>query len=154
MEPIFIYFDKVTFDDSGDSSKTFTVSFSDGNALDGVLFKKANDYYITSMICSITIKKDFKELKDYDNIKKISDIANDYLKNGINHFKKSAKLSSSIFYKGLTEELVEDETKQPLSTVTIPFIDLNTKKRNLVKVYSAYQKLKIYGLKFSNKYLT
>ena len=154
MEPIFIYFDKVTFDNADTTSNTFTLLFSDGDALDGVLFKKTNYYYITSMICSVTIEKDFKELKDYDNIKKISDIANDYLKNGINHFKKSAKLSSSIFYKGLTEELVEDETKQPLSTVTIPFIDLNTKKRNLVKVYSAYQKLKIYGLKFSNKYLT
>ena len=154
MEPIFIYFDKVTFDDSGDSSKTFTVSFSDGDALDGVLFKKTNDYYITSMICSITIEKDFKELKDYDNIKKISDIANDYLKNGINHFKKSPMLSSSIFYQKLNEDLVQDETKQLLSTVTIPFIDLNTKKRNLVKVYSPYKKLKIHGLKFSNKYLT
>ena len=131
MEPIFIYFDKVTFDDSGDSSKTFTVSFSDGDALDGVLFKKTNDYYITSMICSITIEKDFKELKDYDNIKKISDIANDYLKNGINHFKKSPMLSSSIFYQKLNEDLVQDETKQLLSTVTIPFIDLNTKKKKL-----------------------
>ena len=152
MEPIFIYFNKIAFDNNG-SSKTFTLSFSDGDALEGVLFKKTNDYYVTSMICSITIEKDFKELKDYDNIKKISDIANSYLKNGINYFKKSPKLSSSIFYKTLNEDLVEDETKQLLSTPTIPFIDLNTKKRNLVKVYSSYEKLKIYGLKFSNKYL-
>ena len=154
MEPVFIYFDKVTFDKTNDNSNTFTLLFSDGDALDGVLFKKTNDYYITSMICSITIEKDFKELKDYDNIKKISDIANDYLKNGINHFKKLPKLSSSIFYQKLNEDLVQDETKQLLSTVTIPFIDLNTKKRNLVKVYSPYEKLKIHGLKFSNKYLT
>ena len=154
MEPIFIYFDKVTFDKTDNTSNTFTLLFSDGDALDGVLFKKTNDYYITSMICSITIEKDFKELKDYDNIKKISDIANDYLKNGINHFKKVLKLSNSIFYRSLTEELVEDETKQLLSTVTVPFIDLNTKKRNLVKVYSPYEKLKIHDFKFSNKYLT
>ena len=153
MEPVFIYFDKITFDKTDNALKTFTVSFSDGDALDGVLFKKTNDYYITSMICSITIEKDFTELKDYDNIKKISDIANDYLKNGINHFKKLPKLSSSIFYSGLTVDFTQDETKQLLSTVTIPFIDLNTKKRNVVKVYSPYQKLKIHGLKFSNKYL-
>ena len=131
MEPIFIYFDKVTFDNTDTTSKTFTLLFSDGDALDGVLFKKTNDYYVTSMICSITIEKDFKELKDYDNIKKISDIANDYLKNGINHFKKLPKLSSSIFYQKLNEDLVQDETKQLLSTVTIPFIDLNTKKKKL-----------------------
>ena len=84
MEPIFVYFDKVKFDNS--SLKTFTITFSDGDLLDGVLFKKTNDYYITSMTSSITIEKDLKELKDYDNIKKISDIANEYLKNGINHF--------------------------------------------------------------------
>ena len=154
MEPIFIYFDKITFDNTDTTSKTFTLLFSDGDALDGVLFRKTNDYYVTSMICSITIEKDFKELKDYDNIKKISDIANDYLKNGINHFKKSPMLSSSIFYQKLNKDLVQDETKQLLSTVTIPFIDLNTKKRNLVKVYSPYEKLKMHGLKFSNKYLT
>ena len=153
MEPVFIYFDKITFDKTDNALKTFTVSFSDGDALDGVLFKKTNDYYITSMICSITIEKDFTELKDYDNIKKTSDIANDYLKNGINHFKKLPKLSSSIFYSGLTVDFAQDETKQLLSTVKIPFIDFNTKKRNVVKVYSPYEKLKIHGLKFSNKYL-
>ena len=153
MEPIFIYFDKITFDKTDNALKTFTLSFSDSDALDGVLFRKTNDYYITSMICSITIEKDFTELKDYDNIKKISDIANDYLKNGINHFKKLPKLSSSIFYKRFTLDLAQDETKQLLSTVTIPFIDLKTKKRNEVKIYSPYENLKKYGLKFSNKYL-
>ena len=111
MEPVFIYFNKVTFDKTDDDSKTFTLSFSDGDALDGVFFKKTNDYYITSMVCSITIEKDFKELKDYDSIKKISAIANGYLKHGINHFKKALKLSNSIFYKSLSDELSEDETK-------------------------------------------
>ena len=154
MEPVFIYFNKVTFDKTDDDSKTFTLSFSNGDALDGVLFKKTNDYYITSMVCSITIEKDFKELKDYDNIKKISAIANGYLKHGINHFKKALKLSNSIFYKSLSDELSEDETKQLLSTVTIPFIDLISKKKNTVKIYSPFQKLKIYGFEFSNKYLT
>ena len=143
MEPIFIYFDKVVFDKNDSNSTTFTVTFSDGDVLDGVLFKKINNYYITSMISSITIEKDFKELKDYDNIKRISDIANDYLNNGINHFKKSLTLSSSIFYSKLNNDLVEDETKQALSTVQISFIDLNTKDRNSVKVYSPYEKLKI-----------
>ena len=151
MEPIFIYFDKVKFDNS--SLKTFTITFSDGDLLDGVLFKKTNDYYITSMTSSITIEKDLKELKDYDNIKKISDIANEYLKNGINHFKSLPPLSSSIFYSKINEDLVQDKTKEALSIVEIAFIDLNTKNRNSVKVYSPYENLKIYGLRFSNKYL-
>ena len=153
MDPIFIYFDKVTFDNTDATSSTFTLTFSDGDALDGVQFKKTNDYYITSMTCSVTIEKNLKELKEYEDLKKISDIANDYLTNGINHFKKSPKLLSSIFYKGLKIELAEDQTKQLLSTLTIPFVDLKTKKRNEVKIYSPYEQLKIHGLKFSNKYL-
>ena len=151
MEPIFVYFDKVKFDNS--SLKTFTITFSDGDLLDGVLFKKTNNYYITSMTSSITIEKDLKELKDYDNIKKISDIANEYLKNGINHFKSLPLLSSSVFYSKVNENLVQDKTKEALSIVEIAFIDLNTKNTNSVKVYSPYENLKIYGLKFSNKYL-
>ena len=147
MEPIFIYFDKVKFDNS--SLKTFTITFSDGDLLDGVLFKKTNDYYITSMTSSITIEKDLKELKDYDNIKKISDIANKYLKNGINHFKSLPSLSSSVFK--INKDLLRDETKEALSIVKIAFIDLNTKKSNSVKVYSAYENLKIHGLKFLNQ---
>ena len=151
MEPIFIYFDKVKFDNS--SLKTFTITFSDGDLLDGVLFKRINDYYITSMTSSIAIEKDFKELKDYDDIKKISDIANEYLKNGINHFKSLPPLSSSVFYSKINEDLVQDKTKEALSIAEIAFIDLNTKNRNSVKVYSPYENLKIFGLKFSNKYL-
>ena len=151
MEPIFIYFDKVKFDNS--SLKTFTITFSDGDLLDGVLFKRINDYYITSMTSSITIEKNFKELKDYDNIKKISDIANEYLKNGINHFKSLPLLSSSVFYSKINEDLVQDKTKEALSIVEIAFIDLNTKNSSSVKVYSPYENLKIFGLKFSNKYL-
>ena len=151
MEPIFIYFNKVKFDNS--NSKTFTITFSNGDALNGVLFKKTNDYYITSMTSSITIEKDFTELQEYDNIKKISDIANDYLNNGINHFKKSPMLSSSIFYERFNKDLTEDETKQASSTVEVSFIDLKTKNKNTAKVYSRYEKLKIFGLKFSNSNL-
>ena len=150
MEPIFIYFDKVKFDNS--SLKTFTITFSDGDLLDGVLFKKTNDYYITSMTSSITIEKDLKELKDYDNIKKISDIANEYIKNGINHFKSIPSLSSSLF-SNINKDLDQDKTKEALSTVEISFIDLNTKKSNSVKIYSPYENLKIFGLKFSNQNL-
>ena len=153
MEPIFMFFDKVLFDKSDAISSSFTLKFSDGDALEGVLFKKNNDYYVTSLSCSVTIEKDLKELKEYEDIKEISDIANRYLTNGVNHFNKAIRLSTSIFYKGITEALAEDQTKQLLSLVTIPFIDLNTDDRNTVKVYSPYEKLKIHGLKFSNRYI-
>ena len=150
MEPVFIYFDKVKFDNS--NFKTFTITFSDGDLLDGVLFKKTNDYYITSMSSLITIEKNLKELKDYDDIKKVSDIANEYLKNGINHYKTLPLISSSIFTEiDQNKKLVQDNTKQALSVVKIEYLDVDTKKSNSVKIYSGYEKLRLHGLKFSNE---
>ena len=150
MEPVFIYFDKAKFDNS--DFKTFTITFSDGDLLDGVLFKKANDYYITSMSSLIKIEQNLKELKDYDDIKKVSDIAND---NGINHYIKSIPLlSSSIFTLDQNKKLVQDNSKQASSIVKIEYLDVNTKKNNSVKIYSGYENLKLCGLKFSNEDLS
>ena len=71
MEPIFVYFDKVPFDNSS-NSKTFTLTFSDGDVLDGVFFRKTKDYYLTSMSSSITIEQVYV-------IKKIVKIASTYM---------------------------------------------------------------------------
>ena len=149
MEPVFIYFDKVKFDNS--DFKTYTVKFSDGDLLDGVLFKSANDYYITSMSSFITIEKNLKELKDYDDIKKISDIVND---NGINHYEKSIPLLSCSIFGGQNKKLVQDNSKQASSVVKIEYLDVNTKNSNSIKIYSGYENLRLYGLKFSNEDLS
>ena len=82
MDPVFIYYDKVNFQND---YKVFKVDFSDGDNLQAVLFKKNRDYYITSMSCFITLEQDLKELTHYDDIKKISEISNKILKNGIEH---------------------------------------------------------------------
>ena len=79
MDPVFIYYDKVNFQND---YKVFKVDFSDGDNLQAVLFKKNRDYYITSMSCFITLEQDLKELTHYDDIKKISEISNKILKNG------------------------------------------------------------------------
>ena len=96
MEPIFIYFNKVKFDIS--NLKTFTIKFSDGDLLDGVFFKKTHDYYITSMTSSITIETNLKELNDFSDIKKISDMIKAYLKNGIDYYQTFPLISSSVFF--------------------------------------------------------
>ena len=149
MEPVFIYFDKVKFDNS--DFKTFTLKFSDGDLLDGVLFKSANDYYITSMSSFITIEQNLRELKDYDNIKKISDIVND---NGINHYEKSIPLLSSSIFGSQYKKLIQDNTKQASSVVKIEYLDVNTKNSNSTKIYSGYENLRLNGLKFSNEDLS
>ena len=79
MEPVFMYWDKVKFENNNNSFKDFTVKFSNGDSLDGVFLKKNKDYYITSLSSVITLEKNVKELKDYEKIKKISDISNTIL---------------------------------------------------------------------------
>ena len=49
MEPVFIYYKTLSFD----QNKRFTLEFSDGDLLEGVIFKKNKDYYITSMSCYV-----------------------------------------------------------------------------------------------------
>ena len=48
MDPVFIYWPKIKF--KGENNfKEFKVTFSDGDNLVGVIFKKNKDYYITSL---------------------------------------------------------------------------------------------------------
>ena len=150
MEPIFVYFDKVKFDNS--DLKTFTVTFSDGDSLDGVLFRKTNDYYLTSMTSSITIEQDIKELNDYDDIKKISDISKAYFKNGIDHYQTFPLISSAVFSEvAPSKRLVPDKSKRGLSVVQIDYFDVDSNTTNFVYAYSGYEDLRLNGLKFTNE---
>ena len=76
MVPVFIYYDKVKFQNE---YKIFNIDFSDGDNLQAVFFlkKKDRDYYITSMPCFIKITQDLTELNHYEEIKKISEISNE-----------------------------------------------------------------------------
>ena len=66
MDPIFIYYDNLKFQDN----KIFTIKFGNGDRLDGVLFKKRKDYFLVSMSCFIEITNDLSELTHYDKLKK------------------------------------------------------------------------------------
>ena len=57
MEPVFMYWDKVKFENNNNNFKDFTVKFSNGDSLDGVFLKKNKDYYITSLSSVITFEK-------------------------------------------------------------------------------------------------
>ena len=76
MDPVFIYYDKVKFQNN--DYKIFKVDFSDGDNLEGIFCRKNRDYYITSMSCFITPEQDLKELYHYDDIKKISEVSNKF----------------------------------------------------------------------------
>ena len=150
MEPVFIYFNKVKFDNS--NLKTFTIKFSDGDLLDGVFFKKIHDYYITSMISSITIETDLKKLKDYSDIKKISDMSKAYLKNGIDYYQTFPLISSSIFSELFPyKKLLPDKSKRGLSVFRIDYFDVDANTKSFVYVYLGYEDLKSNGLQFTNE---
>ena len=49
MKPVFIYKSNLSFD----QKKRFTLKFSNGDLLEGVIFHKNNNYYMTSMSCYV-----------------------------------------------------------------------------------------------------
>ena len=142
-----MYWDKIKFKDNN-NFKDFKVTFSDGDSLDGVIFKKNKDYYITSMSANIELDKNLKELKDYDEIKKISEISNAILENEIEHLHQEEKLEINLEEK---IDLKQDKTKRKLSVRTLEFLDEKTKKKKIVSIYSPYEELKVFGLKFKNQ---
>ena len=51
METTFIYNNNLTFDDKN----KFSMNFSDEDSLEGVVFKKNKNYYMTSMACYLDL---------------------------------------------------------------------------------------------------
>ena len=72
MEQTFVCYNNLSFD----QNKRFSLEFSDGDLLEGVIFKKNKDYYITSMSCYVDLTVDVTKLPQFDKIKNISDLAN------------------------------------------------------------------------------
>ena len=142
-----MYWDKVKFKNS-DNFKEFKVTFGNGDLKTGVVFKKNRDCFITSLSANIELEKNLKELKNYDQIKKISEISNSVLENGIGHLNKDKNLEINLENK---IDLTQDKTKRKLSIKTLEFLDEKTKKKKIVSIYSPYEELKLFGLRFQNK---
>ena len=145
MDLIFIYYNDLKFQDN----KIFIIKFSNGNRLDGVLFKKKKDYYLVSMSCFIEITNDLSELTHYSNIKKISDLSNSISKNGIDHSYEEKNLK--VTFDDVKIELTPERNNCPLSVDVVEFLDYVTKQKRLVFIYSPYKELKQFGLKSENK---
>ena len=58
MDPVFIFYNNLKFEDN----KKFTIEFSNHDRLQGVMFWKNNDYYLTSMSCYIQLMNDLTEI--------------------------------------------------------------------------------------------
>ena len=147
MDPVFIYYDQVNFEND---YKVFKVDFSDGDNLQAVFFKKNRDYHITSMSCFIKLSQDLKELAYYHDIKKILEISNKILKNGIDHLYEE-KILEATFGNGSKYEFQPEKSNRGLSVQAVEFFDEDTKRKRIVYVYSPYEELKLYDLNFQNK---
>ena len=56
----------------GDSNfKKFTLKFNDSDKLNGVIFKKDMDYFITSLSANVKLIKDIKNLNDFKKIEEV-----------------------------------------------------------------------------------
>ena len=146
MDLIFIYSNDLQFQDN----KSFTIDFSDDDRLQGVLFKKNKDYYLTSMSCFTEITNDLSELEHYSEIIKISELLNKILKNGVDHLYDEKKFE--VFINGeLKTELEAEKSNRALPVEIVEFFDHVAKQKRYVFVYSPYNELKKFGLKFQNK---
>ena len=143
-----MYWDKVEFKNSNNFKK-FKVTFGNGDIKTGVVFKKNRDYYITRLSANIELEKNLKELKNYDQIKKISEISNSILENGIEHLNEDRNLEINLENK---IDLTQDKRKRKLSVRTMEFLDEKTKKKKIISIYSSYEELKLFGLRFRNKH--
>ena len=110
------------------------------------MFRKARDYYLTSMSCYIQLTNDISKLTDYKEIKKIADLLNSISKNGIDHLYIGRDLEV-LFDLGKLE-LEVDKSNRTLSVDVVEFFDYVTKQKRFALIYSLYKELKKFGMKF------
>ena len=101
------------------------------------------------MSCFTKITQDLTELNHYEEIKKLSEISNKILKNGVEHVYEEKKLEATFGSSNF--EFLPEKSKKGLSLQAFKFFDYVTKRKRLVFVYLPYEELKIFGLKFDNK---
>ena len=143
MEPTFICYNNLTFDDE----KKFLIDFSDEDLLEGVVFKKKKGYYITSMTCYVDLTVDITKLPNYAKIKQTSGLGTAILRGSVDfgYGKKELMLGKT---SGPNLILRSDKSRRDKYLEDVEFFDIENKKRKKVHIYSAYKKIKDRGLKF------
>ena len=142
MEPTFIYYNNLTFDDEN----KFSIDFSNKDTIEGVVFKKNNDYYITSMTCYVDLTVDITKLPNYAKIKQTSDLANAILGGDIDfgYSRKELVLGKT---SGSNLKFRSEKSRRDQYLEGVEFFDYESKKTKNVHIYSASKELKDRGLK-------
>ena len=103
-----MYWNKIKFKGE-DNFNEFKVTFSDVDNLDGVIFKKEKDYFITSLTANVKINKNLKDLQDYKKIEEISKRSNTIIEKGITHLYKDILLEINL---NDIDDLLPNKTKR------------------------------------------
>ena len=146
MEPIFIYYNNLEFKEK----KVFNVEFSNEDRIQGVIFRKDKDYYITSMSCFIELTTELSDVSQYKQIIEISNLSNEILKRGVDYKYKEKELEVT-FGDGIRIDLNSTKENRSLSVETVEFFDHVTHQKRFVLIYSPYKELKTFGLKFEKQ---
>ena len=85
---------------SFDQNERFAFEFSDDDLLEGVLFRKNRDNYITSMSSYVDLIVDVTKQPQSDKIKEISDLANASLADSVDFGYKKNTIQTT--YEGET----------------------------------------------------
>ena len=139
MKPTFIYYNNLTFDEG----KKFSVDFSDEDSLEGAVFKKNKDYYITSMACYMDLTVDITKLPNYAKIKQTSYLANAILRDGVDFGYGRRELVLGIT-SGSNLIFRSDKSRRDQYLEDVEFFDVENKPKN-VYIYSACKELKDQG---------
>ena len=91
MDPIFIYYSNLKLSEN----KQFTLEFSDEDLLQGIIFLKNGEYFLVKKPCFIEGENDITELKQNSAIKKISELVNRIIRNGVDHGYDSPEIKIS-----------------------------------------------------------
>ena len=90
------------------------------------------------MSCSIEVENDITELKRYPAIKKISELANRIIKNGVNHGYDSPEIE--ISYGGKTYEMDIFKVNRSKSVDVFEIFDHYLKKKKICSYLLALQR--------------
>ena len=143
MEPIFIYYNTLKFKEN---TKIFTADFSDEDRLQGVMFNKNKDYYLTSLSCYIKLEENIEKLKEFPDIKKIADLSEEILRDGVEIFENDLEVS----YENVKIDLMKDKSKQSQAVQVVVFFDYNLKRKRFALAYSLLNEIKKFKMKFKN----
>ena len=108
------------------------------------MFKKNKDYYLTSMLCYIQLTNEIEKLKEFPDIKKISDLLEEILRDGVEIFENHLEVS----YGNVKIDLIKDKSKQSQAVEVVEYFDYNLKRKTFVLAYSLLNEIKKFKMTF------